>query len=102
MPLTLSNIQKTMKQSYPITKYDGVIKFLAEQMTMFSTDHLRLLVDAKQIDKVPDSRDWARVLRSAQSRGLCKKTDVYQRSNLRGSNNIPRAMWTHPKLEVKI
>ena len=91
-----------MKKTYPITKYDGVIKFLAEKMTMFSTDHLRLLVDGKQIDKVPDSRDWARVLRSAQSRGLCKKTDVYQRSNLRGSNNIPRAMWAHPKLEVNI
>ena len=91
-----------MKKSYPNTKYDGVIKFLTEQMTMFSTDHLRLLVDAKQIDKVPDSRDWSRILRSAQSRGLCKKTEVYQKSNLRGSNNIPRAMWSHPNGEVNI
>ena len=91
-----------MKKSYPNTKYDGVIKFLAEQMTMFSTDHLRLLVEAKQIGKVPDSRDWARVLRSAQSRGLCRKTEVYQKSNLRGSNNIPRAMWSHPNGEVSI
>ena len=89
-----------MKKSLPITKYDEVIKFLSEKMVLFNTDHLRLLVDAKQIDKVPDSRDWARVLRSAQSRGLCRKTEVYQKSNLRGSNNIPRAMWEHPTKEV--
>lgn len=91
-----------MRKSFPITKYDGVIKFLAEEMTMFNTDHVRLLVDAKQIDKVPDSRDWSRVLRSAQSRGLCKKTDIYQKSNLRGANNIPRCMWTHPKKGVQL
>lgn len=82
-----------MKKSLPITKYDDVIKFLTSTMTLFNTDHLRLIIEAKQIEPCNDKRDYARVLRSAASRGLCRKTDIYQRSNLRGSNNIPRAMW---------
>ena len=89
-----------MKNSFPITKYDGVIDFLTKQMLMFNTDHLRLCVEAKGLEQCDDPRDWARVLRSAEARGKCKKTEVYQKSNLRGSNNIPRAMWCHPQTEV--
>jgi len=89
-----------MKTSLPITKYDGVIKFLTDAMVMFNTDHLRLMVEAKGLEQCKDKRDWARVLRSAASRGLCKKTEVYQKSHLRGSNNIARAMWSHPTEEV--
>lgn len=69
-------------------------------MTLFNTDHLRLCIEAKGMEQCDDRRDYARVLRSAASRGLCKKTPVYQKSNLRGSNNIPRAMWSHVDEEV--
>ena len=85
-----------MKKLNQNTKYDQIIKFLTDKMNLFSTDHLRLLVEAKNIEKVKDPRDWSRVLRSAASRGLCKKTDNYQKSNFRGNNNIPRALWTGP------
>lgn len=90
-----------MKKSYPITKYDGIIKFLTQATVLFNTDHLRLLIEAKGIEECTDKRDYARVLRSAASRGLCRKTNNYQRSNLRGSNNIPRAMWSGKNEEVK-
>lgn len=86
-----------MKKLSTNTKYDPVINFLAEKMEMFSTDHLRLLVEAKSLEPVKDSRDWSRVLRSAASRGLCKKTDQYQKSNFRGNNTIPRALWCRPE-----
>ena len=84
-----------MKNSLQITKYDKVIEFLTKRMKMFNTDHLRLMVEAKGLDQCDDARDWARVLRSAAARGICKKTEIYQKSNLRSSNNIPRAMWVH-------
>lgn len=90
-----------MRKSFPIIKYDGVIKLLTRAMVLFNTDHLRLCIEAKGIEACTDKRDYARVLRSAASRGLCRKTDNYQRSNLRGSNNIPRAMWCAKNEEVK-
>ena len=85
-----------LKNEQEVKKYDQVIKFLGERMEYFNTDHLKLIVESKQIDPVNDSREWAGVLRSAQSRGLCLKTDVYQKSAYRGSNNIPRAQWRRP------
>ena len=94
------NTLKIMKNSYPNTDYDEVIKLLTKTMTLFNTDHLRLCIDVKGMEQCKDKRDYARVLRSAASRGLCRKTDVYQKSNLRGSNNIPRAMWCHVNEEV--
>ena len=89
-----------MKRSIPDTKYDSVIKLLTKVMALFNTDHLRLVIEAQGLEERTDKRDYARVLRSAASRGLCRKTDVYQKSNLRGSNNIPRAMWCHVNEEV--
>ena len=50
---------------------------------------LRLVSNAP---RPPDKRDYARVLRSAAARGLCRKTDIYKRSNIKGNNNIPRVM----------
>ena len=81
-------------------KYEQAINFLNKHMRLYSTDHLKLVVEAKQLGSVPDSRDWARVLRSGASRGLCKKTEIYQKSNFKNVNNIPRAMWAHPNSEV--
>ncbi len=89
-----------MKRSNPLTEYDTLIKFLANKMRMFNTDHLKLLIDAKSVEPCTDQRDYSRVLRSAASRGLIKKTDVYQKSLWRGSNNLARCMWAHPAEEV--
>jgi len=53
------------------------------------------------LEERTDKRDYARVLRSAASRGLCRKTDNYKRSLIRGNNNIPRVCWSAPDEEVK-
>ena len=90
-----------MKKHIVDTKYDGVIKLLTKVMSLFNTDHLRLLIEAKGLEEKTDKRDYARVLRSAASRGLCRKTDNYKRSLIRGNNNIPRVCWSAPDEEVK-
>jgi|TARA_B100000959_G_scaffold278600_1_gene337242 hypothetical protein len=90
-----------MKKHIVDTKYDGVIRMLTQVMSLFNTDHLRLLIEAKGLEERTDKRDYARVLRSAASRGLCRKTDIYKRSNIRGNNNIPRMMWCAPEEEAK-
>ena len=90
---TLKIMRTKLKSEQEVRKYDHVIKFLGERMEYFNTDHLKLIVEAKQIDPVNDARQWARVLRSAASRGLCCKTDIYQKSQYRNTNNIPRCQW---------
>ena len=91
-----------MKKSLPDTRYDGIIKLLTKSFRMWNTDHLRLCIEAKGMKNPDNKRDFARVLRSAASRGLCKKLDQYQRSLLRNQTNIPRAMWTHPMEDIKL
>ena len=95
-----------MKRSIPDTKYDSVIKLLTKVMSLFNTDHLRLVIEAQGLEAHglearTDKRDYARVLRSAAARGLCRKTDIYKRSNIKGNNNIPRVMWAAVGEEVE-
>ena len=90
-----------MKRSIPDTKYDSVIKLLTKVMSLFNTDHLRLVIEAQGLEERTDKRDYARVLRSAAARGLCRKTDIYNRSNIKRNNNIPRVMWAAVGEEVE-
>ena len=90
-----------MERSIPDTKYDSVIKLLTKVMSLFNTDHLRLVIEAQGLEERTDKRDYARVLRSAASRCLCRKTDIYKRSNIKGNNNIPRVMWAAVGEEVE-
>ena len=90
-----------MKRSIPDTKYDSVIKLLTKVMSLFNTDHLRLIIEAQGLEERTDKRDYARVLRSAAARGLCRNTDINKRSNIKGNNNIPRVMWAAVGEEVE-
>ena len=66
-----------------------------------SYETLRLVIEAQGLEERTDKRDYARVLKSAASRGLCRKTDIYKRSNIKGNNNIPRVMWAAVGGEVE-
>ena len=83
-------------------KFDDLIRFLCNKTVYFNTDVLRLCAEVKGVELPENKSDLARALRSAASRKICRKLELYKRSTLKSSNNIPRAQWCGYNDEVKI
>ena len=83
-------------------KLDDLIRFLCRKTLYFNTDVLRLCAEVKGVKLTENKSDLARALRSAASRKICRKLDLYKKSTLKSSNNIPRAQWCGYYDDIKI
>ena len=55
-----------MKRSIPDTKYDSVIKLLTKVMSLFNTDHLRLVIEAQGLEERTDNATTLESLEAPQ------------------------------------
>lgn len=79
-----------------ITVYDPIVKHVAEKLDTFTAEHVRLVAEAKELPMPEKNSQWGNVLRSAQSRGLCKPIDRFEKSRYKGTNAVPRMVWIKP------
>jgi hypothetical protein len=75
----------------PKPQLENIIKFCAENLRCFTSDHINLLC---LWDEVPiGNRDVSSALLSAKKKKIIKRSDRARISDQNNNNSIPRVIW---------